>query len=105
MRFDQWVGERDRRLSHIALEQARYDEYVACTLEMLHTIPPNISEGYGKRSLLDRSRFLDVARGPTPECVAIHDILAATNGLDDESQADVKRLLHRSISMLSRLIT
>jgi len=32
-----------------------------------------IAEGNGKRSLKDRARFLDMARGTTLECAAIQD--------------------------------
>ena len=43
----------------------------------------------------DGSRFLDIARGLALECVAIQDILATTNGLDDNGHAELKRMLHR----------
>jgi four helix bundle protein len=68
------------------------------------SIPLNIAEGNGKRSLEDRSCCLDIARGSTMERVAIQDVLAATEGLDDRSHHELERLLHRIVSMLSRLI-
>ena len=51
-----------------------------------------------------RSRFLDIARGSTLECVAIQDVLAATEGIDERAHDELKRLLHRIVSMLTRLI-
>ena len=73
-------------------------------LRAAQSIPLNISEGNGKRSLKDRSRFLDIARGSALECVAIQDVLAATDGLDDGRHREMKRVLHRIASMLTRLI-
>jgi len=64
----------------------------------------NIAEGNGKRSLKDRHRFLDVARGSVLECAAIQDVAAATAGTDDESHRKVKHILERIVSMLTRLI-
>ena len=73
-------------------------------LRAAQSIPLNIAEGNGKRSLKDRSRFLDIGRGSALECVTIQDILAATDGLDDDHHAELKRMLHRVVSMLTRLI-
>ena len=73
-------------------------------LRAAQSIPLNIAEGSGKRSLRDRSRFLDIARGSALECAAIQDVLAATDGLCDELHDRLKRTLHRIVSMLTRLI-
>ena len=73
-------------------------------LRAAQSIPLNIAEGNGKRSLKDRNRFLDVARGSALECAAIQDILAATGGLGTERHGELKRSLKRIVSMLTRLI-
>ncbi len=68
------------------------------------SIPLNIAEGNGKRSLKDRNRFLDIARGSALECASIQEVLAATDGIDNESHSELKRILRRIVSMLTRLI-
>ena len=73
-------------------------------LRAAQSIPLNIAEGNGKRSLKDRNRFLDIARGSALECVSIQDILSATDGLDDGSHGELKGKLRRIVSMLTRLI-
>ncbi len=73
-------------------------------LRAAQSIPLNIAEGNGKRSLKDRNRFLDIARGSTLECAAIQDVLAAIDGLDDGRHRELKTMLKRIVSMLTRLI-
>ncbi|TWU43551.1 hypothetical protein Q31b_25920 [Novipirellula aureliae] len=73
-------------------------------LRAAQSIPLNIAEGNGKRSLKDRNRFLDIARGSALECAAIEDVLAATEGLNDARHRELKSLLKRIVSMLTRLI-
>lgn len=73
-------------------------------LRAAQSIPLNIAKGNGKRSLKDRNRFFDIARGLALEWVAIPDILGATKGLDDPCHAELKPMFHRIVSMLTRLI-
>ena len=73
-------------------------------LRAAQSIPLNIAEGNGKRSLKDRSRFLDIARGSALECAAIQDVLAATDGIDSTRNGELKKMLKRIVSMLTRLI-
>ncbi|MEM9827431.1 MAG: four helix bundle protein [Planctomycetota bacterium] len=73
-------------------------------LRAAQSIPLNIAEGNGKRSLKDRNRFLDIARGSTLECAAIQDVLSATDGLVADRHRELKTMLKRIVSMLTRLI-
>ncbi len=73
-------------------------------LRAAQSIPVNIAEGNEKRSLKDRGRFLDIARGSALECASIQDVLAATSGIESEQHGDLKRTLKRIVSMLTRLI-
>ncbi len=73
-------------------------------LRAARSIPLSIAEGNGKRSLHDRNRFLDIARGSALECASIQDVLVATGGIDDEQHGEWKRALKRIVSMLTRLI-
>ncbi|TWU22974.1 hypothetical protein Pla52o_25070 [Novipirellula galeiformis] len=74
-------------------------------LRAAQSIPLNIAEGNGKRSLKDRNRFLYIARGSALEGASIQDVLFATDGLGGEQHGELKRTLKRIVSMLTRLIT
>ena len=72
-------------------------------LRATQSIPLNIAEGNGKRSLKDRARFFDIARGSTFECAAIQDVLVASGGMDAVISRDMKLKLKRIVSMLTRM--
>ena len=72
-------------------------------LRTAQSIPLNIAEGNGKRSLKDRARFLDTARGSALECAAIQDVLVRTKGIKVQDDAEMKVMLHRIVAMLTRM--
>ena len=72
-------------------------------LRSWQSVPQNIAEGNGKRSLADRQRFFEIARGSALESAASLDILVAWHALSvDEADAG-KRALDRIVSMLTRM--
>lgn len=65
----------------------------------------NLAEGNGKRSHLDRCRFLDIARGSAVECAACLDVLVVRGRLTEFKQDEGKAMLLAIVSMLAGLIS
>ena len=72
-------------------------------LRSAQSIPLNIAEGNGKRSTKDRRRFFEIARGSAMECAATLDVLVVTGAAEPDDVSEPKKLLHRAVSMLSRM--
>ena len=63
----------------------------------------NIAEGAGKSAKPDKRRYYDIARGSAMETAAICDVIFRLGLLPTEQHRAIKKLLHRIISMLSKL--
>ena len=64
----------------------------------------NIAEGNGKRSVPDRVRFLEIARGSALECAACLDVLVVRRKLDSGQAAAGKATLVRIVATVTKLI-
>ena len=72
-------------------------------LRSSQSVPQNIAEGNGKRSLADRRRFFEIARGSALESAASLDVLVACDAISRDEAGEGKRILHRVVSMLTRM--
>jgi four helix bundle protein len=73
-------------------------------LRASQSITQNIAEGNGKRSIADRKRFFQIARGSALECSSILDIFIACGTIHPEPILNGRQLLLRIVSMLSQMI-
>jgi four helix bundle protein len=64
----------------------------------------NIAEGNGKRSVPDRIRYLEIARGSALECAACLDVLVVRKLLEPAVARRGKEMLVRVVSMITKLI-
>ena len=83
VKLSAWVGER--------LEGSLKNSRTSATKhldEASVSISNNIAEGNGKRSLADRRRFLEIARGSALECAACLDTLVARKRIDANEAAE-----------------
>ena len=64
----------------------------------------NIAEGNGKRSVADRVRYLEIARGSALECAACLDVLVVRKTVTSDTASGGKVLLVRIVSTVTKLI-
>ncbi len=69
------------------------------------SVPLNIAEGNGKRSHVDRCRYLDIARGSAVECAACLDVLVVKKKLGVDEAAVGKEILLGVVSLVAGLIS
>ncbi len=72
-------------------------------LRAAQSIPRNIAEGNGKRSLPDRRRFFEIARGSALECAAVLDELRVMRAFEASEIVEGKTLLRRIMGMLTKM--
>jgi four helix bundle protein len=113
-----------RMFDHEKLDAYRLSiEFVAWVTAFLDDVPPkgrpsaikhldeastsvalNIAEGNGKRSMADRARYLEIARGSALECAACLDVLVVRKRLDVDVSLRGKATLVRIVSTVTKLI-
>ncbi|MHC1765353.1 MAG: four helix bundle protein [Verrucomicrobiia bacterium] len=92
--FSEIGGQRGRRLAEAC------DQLDRASLSALL----NTAEGNGKRQRPLRAKYFDDARGSATECAACLDALVAKQACHADRIQPGKDLLHRIVSMLTRLV-
>ena len=95
--FCGWVGDL---LNEITGKAAAKDQLDRAST----SLPLNIAEGNGKFSTVDRSRFLEIARGSALECAACLDVLVARKLIGPEQIISAKEQLVRIVNMLMGML-
>ena len=95
--FCGWVGEL---LGQISAKAAAKDQLDRSST----SLPLSIAEGNGKFSMVDRARFLEIARGSALECAACLDVLAARKLVSPEQIIPAKEQLVRIVNMLMGML-
>ena len=96
--FAAWVGAFLEGLPRARPTAVRHLEDASTSVAL------NIAEGNGKRSVADRIRFLEIARGSALECAACLDVLVVRGKLDGHAAIDGKAMLVRIVSTITKLI-
>lgn len=96
LRFVAWVSPIIEEIP--AKLSARDQRHRAAT-----SVVPNLAEGNGKRSYLDRCRYFDTARGSGVECAAGLDVMVARKKLDVAVADRGKQMLLEIVSMTAGL--
>ena len=95
--FNTWVFNKSKVLT--GFNRFARDQLIRAG----QSISLNIAEGNGKRSIWDRCRFFEIARGSTFECASILDLLLISNALNSENIKIGKQLLYRIACILTKM--
>jgi four helix bundle protein len=68
------------------------------------SIPLNIAEGNAKWTSGERRRFFEIARGSAMESAAVLDVFVALRTFSADDVENIKGLLVRIVSMLTRMV-
>ena len=86
-------------------DHEKLDAYVLKHIDEASTsVALNIAEGNGKRSIADRVRYLEIARGSALECAACLGVLVVRKLLDSSIARRGKETLVRVVSTITKLI-